>query len=1054
MINPSEFQKYLQEICRRYEQWWTEVALTDTIADRQASFSFEQMVQTEEKKTKTEEKPQKISLPIFQGIQNYLNSEHILLVGSPGVGKSTALLRCLIKFAKEELDKLEPRIPVLITLKRYNARFSNSDDPSGILGLIKDTLEPELWLEISEIKKLLFQDKRLILLLDGLNEMPAGIVRTELEEFRKKCDRCNVPLICTTREGGGTLGIKRQLEIQPPSPLEIERFLRECMPSQGQQVLQLLNRDNRELSRTPFVLWMLYQLFQKKGVVVETLGEAFRKFFQSFKKYKKDAPVIDKRREDWNLWLECLAFTMLNSPANEPGLVISDELAEKVLVKRFGDLYGASSRIEELLKYHLLERVSEKEVSFHHQLIQEYYAAECLLPQLSELSKEQLGQKYTQFQIDYLNYLKWTEAIAIMLGLPEITENQVKHLTELALDVDLMLGARLAGAVKSDWQEKTVGLVSAAKLSNDVEVSDWLSIELLGRTQSKLALPKLRQFLKNPNLDIARKAAAWIGFLGYQEAIPDLLQMLSELDRWIPQENGSMMLSDRTVSLEIEIIEALGKLSPEDAVLKLRELFREPPSFLNCFIEPRINDLLAKLDPEFSVEESLEFLENSRDPNRISQASELLLKVGYLDVPSKLIQRLNCEQDSEIHKALIGALGLFDTDEAVSALTSLIKSPDSSIREQAAKTLIKHERVSAIDELISLLDNPDWNIRWCAALVLGKFRSSAAVSILLEGLSDQHNRGIRRTAAEILGLIEHDEVIPRLPSSLQDSDYAVRRSAAISLAQFNRQEAIPELLKALRHYYPSDDSDASIEVPFYWDKDHVIFIKGITHEVLRSLGDHEAIKSWIWEKLNRDIREQVADALGRFNTEEVINALFKSLHKGVKASVFPLGKLGKQEVVPELIELLQDSSQVSSSNKVIDTLVFLASLGNLSIVSQLISILENINDYKHTDFYFPNRVAIVLANIEHEAMISYLPDLVKLLPTQVGAQASWAIASIQSRCQFYNYEITQLSLPKLKNVINEKVERGIQNIYNFPSASKVQVFEQVDKFINHNNSQE
>ena len=140
---------------------------------------------------------------------------------------------------------------------------------------------------------------------------------------------------------------------------------------------------------------------------------------------------------------------MLNSPPNDPGLVISDERAEKVLAERFRDLYGASSRIEELLKYHLLERVSEKEVSFHHQLIQEYYAAECLLPQLSELSKEQAGQKYTQFQIDYLNYLKWTEAIAIMLGLPEITENQVKHLTELALDVDLMLGARLAGAVKS-----------------------------------------------------------------------------------------------------------------------------------------------------------------------------------------------------------------------------------------------------------------------------------------------------------------------------------------------------------------------------------------------------------------------------------------------------------------------------------------------------------------------------------------------------------------------------------------------------------------------------
>ena len=286
MINPSEFQNYLQEICRRYEQWWTEVALTDTIADRQASFSFEQMVQTEEK---IEEKPQKISLPIFQGIQNYIKSEHILLVGSPGVGKSTALLRCLIKFAKEELDKQEPRIPVLVKLKRYEVPFPipNSKDPSGMLALIRDALKPQLRRlglkipEIPEVEELLFQ-KRLILLLDGLNEMPAKIVRTKLQAFRDECKDSEIPLICTTREGGGTLGIKRQLEIQPPSPLEIERFLQECMPSQGQQVLQLLNRDNRELSRTPFVLWMLYQLFQEKGVDVKTLGEAFRQFFSVF----------------------------------------------------------------------------------------------------------------------------------------------------------------------------------------------------------------------------------------------------------------------------------------------------------------------------------------------------------------------------------------------------------------------------------------------------------------------------------------------------------------------------------------------------------------------------------------------------------------------------------------------------------------------------------------------------------------------------------------------------------------------------------------------------
>jgi predicted NACHT family NTPase len=622
MIALDDCQFYLQEICHRYEQWWAENALTKAITARQATFSFEQMVQMEEKDSQGNPK-KKPPLLIFTAIQNYIEFEHILLVGSPGVGKSTALLRCLVQLAEGEREKPEPRIPVLISLKRYNINhFSCPEDPSGILTLIKDTLEPDLWLEVSDIKKLLFKDKRLILLLDGLNEMSAGEKRTELEEFRKKCDRCKVPFICTTRElRGGDLGIKRRLEIQPLRSEEVERFLQNCLPDQKQKVLQLLNRDNRELSRTPFVLWMLYDLFQKQGTEVETLAEAFHQFFQSSKKYKEDAPVADERRQEWNRWLEHLAFTMLDNPdPTDPGLIISKKQAEKILIEEFGDLYGASSRIEELLKYHLLELISEKEVSFQHQLIQEYYAAECLLTQLPDLLKKQSEQQYTPFQINYLNYVKWTEAIALMLGFPEVSDSQAKQLVELALDADLMLGARLAGEVKLKVQEQTVDALN--QFIAQQNLPEWLKLELLGKTQSEEAIEILSQVIEQGGAETRWRAIEALGKIRSENAVRELIQLLEHPDPLVRRNAAN----------------ELGQLGSETAIPRLIIVLKDDP-------DPEIRWKAAYALGEIGSEKAIFGLctvlqDLSFDPETRSAAAYALGEIGSEEAIPELFAAL------------------------------------------------------------------------------------------------------------------------------------------------------------------------------------------------------------------------------------------------------------------------------------------------------------------------------------------------------------------------------------------------------------------------------
>jgi hypothetical protein len=68
---------------------------------------------------------------------------------------------------------------------------------------------------------------------------------------------------------------------------------------------------------------------------------------------------------------------------------------------------------------------------------------------------------------DYLNLLKWTEPIALMLALVN-EEAQALRVVKLAMDdVDLMLGARLAGEVKASLQPKTVGWIDAQEIPID-----------------------------------------------------------------------------------------------------------------------------------------------------------------------------------------------------------------------------------------------------------------------------------------------------------------------------------------------------------------------------------------------------------------------------------------------------------------------------------------------------------------------------------------------------------------------------------------------------------
>ncbi|NEQ29518.1 MAG: NACHT domain-containing protein [Leptolyngbya sp. SIO4C5] len=385
---------------------------------------------------------------VLAGLRHYA-PEHVLLIGKPGSGKTSSLEYLLWEEANNALKNSDAKIPVLVRLRRCT---------SSIEALIQDFLvRHQCPLDIEDVSYLL-QQGRFLLLLDGRNELPEKFT-TEAANFRDR-HRNTTPMIVSTRDlsVGGTFDIKKTLKMLPLTESQMQEFVEGYLGEEGKQLFQQLKGDQlRKFAETPLLLWMLCRVFANNGQVPANLGLAFREFTQLYDNdIQTDAPA--EAKEQWPKLLRHLAFALMHG--QEPTdfrLSMSREEAENLLTEYLQEEGRANAReyaekwLKELLDYHLIQPVIqpnlEEHIEFRHQMIQEYYAAEALLRRLPELSDAVLKR-------EYLNYLKWTEPIALMLGLVE-NKAQALRVVRLALDeVDLMLGARLAGEVKSEIQSQ------------------------------------------------------------------------------------------------------------------------------------------------------------------------------------------------------------------------------------------------------------------------------------------------------------------------------------------------------------------------------------------------------------------------------------------------------------------------------------------------------------------------------------------------------------------------------------------------------------------------
>ncbi|MFM6758517.1 MAG: HEAT repeat domain-containing protein [Microcystis panniformis] len=682
-----DWTPYLESISEKYAQWETFYTLTDvegkTRPSKTAPLLRDLWVQTIEKEPENPqeraERPEKTErFTVLDGLRKYAaNHVHVLLKGRPGSGKSTALARLLLEESVEaqslRLNQQNQakiiQIPILIELRLYE---------TSILDLILQFLKRhKLIIDSNTLESWLLENHnfRPLLLFDGINELPSDTARQKLKNFRQQY--AEISMIFTTRDlGSDDLNIEKKLEMLPLTEPQMQDFVKAYLPEKGEEMLKQLGNRLKELGETPLLLWMLCSVFDdNQNKIPANLGLVFQIFTGIYdKKLKADVPTYQESRDWWRELLQVLAWKMTQGESKtEIQVAISrteaeEELSKFIKNKGFPEYYG-KQWLKDLLKYHLIHLEGNDKIAFRHQLIQEYYTAEELKKKLPNLSDEQL-------QWDYLNYLKWREPMALLLGLLD-NETQAKRVVKLGLEIDLKLGARFAGEVNFKFQKQTVGLLLG------LDVPKGFKVELLGLTKSNEVVNELNQALKDSDSDVRMNAVEALVEIGSETAIPGLLKALEDSEGYVRREAA----------------EALGNIGTETAI----------PGLLKA-------------------------LEDSDDDVR-REAAEALAKIGSETAIAGLLKALE-HSNRYVRRKAAEALGEIGTETAIQGLLKALEHSDEYVRRYAVEALGKIGSETAIPGLLKALEDSNWEVRWEAAEALGNIGSETAMTELIKCLKN------------------------------------------------------------------------------------------------------------------------------------------------------------------------------------------------------------------------------------------------------------------------------------------------------------------------------
>ncbi len=220
------------------------------------------------------------------------------------------------------------------------------------------------------------------------------------------------------------------------------------------------------------------------------------------------------------------------------------------------------------------------------------------------------------------------------------------------------------------------------------------------------------------------------------------------------------------------------------------------------------------------------------------------------------------------------------------------------VNQQIANNTFDVNDVSTIKQMVECLGDTRGMVRLGFAEALGAV-GKPATPFVLEGLANHENPVVRRACGRTLTLIGDDTAVPTLIHSLlNDEDTVVKGSCVGALAK-SGETAIPELLKILT----SPDHPQSI-------KGHVSWALGFMGSQARDpllavmSSDSEEVRMAVVSAFSNIAEEKPEDQQA---FQVLIDALGDTSVNVRAEAASALGKLGRSEAIPHLINMLTSS---------------------------------------------------------------------------------------------------------------------------------------------------